>query len=96
MDKPLSTEVKEQNIPTWKEVDRVGLMTRQARRGTLINAIIETSESGKAILVSGVSGSYLRSTLYAIAKGVGLKAHIIRKGDNFVAWCEKPTPEPQP
>ena len=83
----------EARVTSWKEIERDPLATHQERKGALMGDILRTAETGKAILVSGVAGSYLRASLYTQAKRLGLKARIIRKGENFICWCERVTPE---
>ena len=73
----------------YEVVDRAPLMIRQNRTGSLMNAVIRTAETGKAIRATGFSMTYLRTCLYSQAKSLGLKAHIVRQGDTLVMWCEK-------
>ena len=73
----------------FKVIERGLLTARHQRLGSLLNAIVETATTGKAIEVSEVKGTALRAWLYTNCNKLGLKGHVIQHGDHYVCWSTK-------
>lgn len=73
----------------FKMVDIPSVLLRNHPHATLLRAVLESYENGKAVSVSPTQFVTARSCMYTRLMKLGFKLHTYKRGEECLIWCEK-------